>query len=81
VEGLAFAPAFFVLGGVKMTTLRWARFIRQMTLMELQCKTGAHQVRISSFENGLFMPRPEEKSPMAKALDMPVPGFPSEDGY
>ena len=64
-----------------MTTLRWARFIRQMTQMELQCKTGIHQVRISSFENGLLMPRPEEKSAMAKALEVPVSGFPSEDGY
>jgi hypothetical protein len=64
-----------------MTTLRWARFIRQMTQMELQCKTRVHQVRISSFANGLLMPRPEEKSPMVKALDAPVPGFPSENGY
>ena len=64
-----------------MTTLRWARFIRQMTQMELQSKTRVHQVRISSFENGLLMPRPEEKSAMAKELDVSVPGFPSEDGY
>ena len=81
MEGLAFAPAFFVLRGVKMTTLRWARFIRQMTQMELQCKTGVHQVRISSFANGLLMPRPEEKNAIAKALDAPDPGFPSENGY
>jgi len=53
-----------------MATLRWARFIKQMTQKELELRSEVHQTKISHFENGNLLPRDDERERIAKALDV-----------
>jgi len=69
----AFWPGPFCFGGkMKMTTLRWARFISQYTQQDLQRLSGIHQTTISTIERGQMKPSPDQREKLARALDVPV---------
>ena len=48
--------------------LRYLRFIKKMTQLDLMLRSGVHQSRISHFENGYAEPREDEKERIAMVL-------------
>lgn len=48
--------------------LREARFKKKLTQFDLCIKTGIQQSKISHFERGYLVPRPDEKKRIAKAM-------------
>jgi hypothetical protein len=52
------------------TPIKWMRFVRQKTQMELQVETGVNQSRISAFERGQLRPFTWERKALAKALNI-----------
>ena len=55
-----------------MNQLRKVRFLKGLTQLRLQLRSGIHRTHISFFENGLLEPTTEEKKKLAKALRMQV---------
>jgi transcriptional regulator with XRE-family HTH domain len=53
---------------VRMNRLREMRVVRRVTQFQLRLQTGIHQAKISLIENGLVIPREDEKKRLAKAL-------------
>lgn len=48
--------------------LRDVRVLKRITQFQLRLSTGIHQSKISMIENGLILPRGDEKKALAKAL-------------
>ncbi len=52
--------------------LRETRVVKRVTQFQLRIATGIHQSKISMIENGLLLPREDEKEKLAKALGVVV---------
>jgi len=63
-----------------MNRLREVRVVRRISQFQLRLSTGIHQSKISLFENGLILPRADERKRLAKALGVkPEEIFPPMD--
>lgn len=51
-----------------MNKLREIRVVKKISQFQLRIMTGIHQSKISLMENGLVIPREDEKKRLAKAL-------------
>jgi transcriptional regulator with XRE-family HTH domain len=52
------------------TPFKWLRFCRNKTQLQLQKESGVLQGRISAFERNYLRPSAEERTALAKALDI-----------
>lgn len=55
-----------------MNKLRELRFLKGLTQIELEKRTGVHRTSISPIENGYVEPSPEQKKKLAEALDVDI---------
>ncbi len=55
-----------------MNRLHEIRFFKRVSQHKLAFMTGVHQSRISLIENGLIIPREDEKKKLSKALRVSI---------
>jgi len=55
-----------------LNKLRELRFLKGLTQIELEKRTGVHRTSISPIENGYVEPSPEQKKKLAEALDVDI---------
>lgn len=58
--------------GIVKNNIKARRIDKEMTLLELESKTGIWQDKLSIFERGFRIPNDKDKFKIAKALDAEV---------